>query len=152
MKISELSDTSIDYLSDFLISACMGTSLADGEWTEDEGQMIWLIIDHNRDYLDTDHPALPVANNLRRRVNSVDEYFTDHIVTAHSMTERLNPILDSLDDDEAGQYSWWVMICCNMVATNDGKRDLQESVYIVDLFRNLGWDYSTALEDLPDTK
>tara|TARA_B100000073_G_scaffold338032_1_gene334688 strand:+ start:992 stop:1447 length:456 start_codon:yes stop_codon:yes gene_type:complete len=151
MKISELSDTSIDYLSDFLISACMGTSIADGEWTEDEGQMIWAIIDYNRDHLDSDHPALPVANNLRRRVNSVDEYFTN-MVTAHSMTERLNPILDSLDDDEANQYAWWVMICCNMVATNDGKRDLQESVYIVDLFRNLGWDYSTALEDLPDTK
>ena len=37
------------------------------------------------------------------------------------------------------------MLGCNMVATMDGKRDMSESVYIVDLFRNLGWDYSQAM-------
>ena len=52
--------------------------------------------------------------------------------------------------EESNQYAWWVMLGCNMVATMDGKRDMSESVYIVDLFRNLGWDYSQAMDELND--
>ena len=149
MKISELSDTSKDFLCDFKIAAMVGTSLADGDLVEEEIGMVNHIIDNDRDYIDSNHPAYDISSKLRKRVMSNDKYF-EQLPTAHAMVERLNPILDSLDEEESNEYAWWVMIGCNMVATMDGKRDMSESVYIVDLFRNLGWDYSQAMDELND--
>ena len=149
MKISELSDTSKDFLCDFKIAAMVGTSLADGEIEDEEVVMVNYVIDHDRDYLDSSHPAFVISSNLRKRVMSNDEYFAQ-LPPAHSMVERLNPILESLDEEDANDFAWWVMLGCNLVATFDGKRVMTESVYIIDLFRNLGWDYSEAMDNMPD--
>ncbi len=148
MKINDLSDTSKDVLTDFTLAAMMGTSFQDGEVTEEEIGLFWAYIKENRDYLDADHPALAIAERLNRRANSSETHI-ENMPAAHEMLDRVHTVLDSVGEgDEANGYAWWVMHLCYGIAKVDGNADLSEQMYIVDLFRNLGWDYAEYIQEL----
>ena len=55
--------------------------------------MVNYLIDRDRDYLESDHPAYSISSALKK-VMSNDKYF-EQLPSAHAMVERLNPILDS---------------------------------------------------------
>ncbi len=148
MKINDLSDTSKDVLTDFTLAAMMGTSFQDGEVADEEIGLFWTYIKETRDYLKADHPALPIAERLNRRALSSDTHI-QNLPAAHDMLDRVHTVLESVDEgDERDLYAWLVMHLCHGIAKIDGNVDLSEQMYIVDLFRNLGWDYAEYIQEL----
>ncbi len=148
MKINNLTDTGKDVLSDFALAAMMGTSYQDGEVAEEEAGLFWSFVKENRDFLDSDHPAFPISERLNRRANSSDTHI-ENMPAAHEMLDRVHTVLESVDEgDERNMYAWWVMHLCYGIAEIDGNVDLSEQMYIVDLFRNLGWDYAEYIQEL----
>ena len=45
----------------------VGTSLADGNLSEEEIGMVNYLIDRDRDYLESDHPAYSISSNIEKK-------------------------------------------------------------------------------------
>jgi len=145
-SINELSDTSKNLLADFWIATLMDVSEVDGEVDDEELDALFVILDKARDWMNQDHPAISIAQILNRRVDSAEDYFVK-LPRAQALVEKVRTVLSSIDVEEQNYYCSAIVTGAKTIAEMDGKRDLRENAFILDLFASLNWDFQEMLED-----
>ena len=145
-SINELSDTSKNLLADFWIATLMDVSEVDGQVDDEELDAFFTILNRVRDWMNEDHPAISIAQILNRRVDSAEDYFMK-LPRAQALVEKVRTVLSSIDVEEQNYYCSAIVNGAKTIAEMDGKRDLRENAFILDLFGSLNWDFQEMLED-----
>ena len=145
-SINELSDTSKNLLADFWIATLMDVSEVDGQVDDEELDAFFTILNRVRDWMNEDHPAISIAQILNRRVDSAEDYFMK-LPRAQALVEKVRTVLSSIDIEEQNYYCSAIVNGAKTIAEMDGKRDLRENAFILDLFSSLNWDFQEMLED-----
>ena len=145
-SINELSDTSKNLLADFWIATLMDVMEVDGQVDDEELDAFFTILNRVRDWMNEDHPAISIAQILNRRVDSAEDYFMK-LPRAQALVEKVRTVLSSIDVEEQNYYCSAIVNGAKTIAEMDGKRDLRENAFILDLFGSLNWDFQEMLED-----